>query len=74
MDNFPWLTAMMVVPLIGAALIAALPSAMAARAKELALAVCAVPTLSQPAAAGYARLLRRHATPPLRPRSRTAPV
>ncbi|MCB1301641.1 MAG: NADH-quinone oxidoreductase subunit M, partial [Tetrasphaera sp.] len=38
MDNFPWLTAMMVVPLIGAALIAALPSAMAARAKELALA------------------------------------
>ena len=38
MDNFPWLTAMMVVPLVGAALIAALPAAMAERAKELALA------------------------------------
>ena len=30
----------------------------------LALAVWAVPSLSQPAAAGYARLLRRHAAPP----------
>ena len=38
MENFPWLTAMMVVPLVGAALIAALPAAMAERAKELALA------------------------------------
>lgn len=38
MENFPWLTVMMVVPLVGAALIAALPAAMAERAKELALA------------------------------------
>lgn len=30
----------------------------------LALAAWAVPSLSQPAAAGYARLLRRHAAPP----------
>ena len=30
----------------------------------LTLAVCAVPSLSQPAAKGYARLLRRHAAPP----------
>ncbi|QAZ69295.1 hypothetical protein [Solidesulfovibrio carbinolicus] len=30
----------------------------------LALAVYAVPSLSQPAATGYARLLRRHAAPP----------
>ncbi|GAA1762799.1 NADH-quinone oxidoreductase subunit M [Nostocoides vanveenii] len=37
MDNFPWLSVMLLVPLVGAALIAALPSALAARAKELAL-------------------------------------
>ena len=37
MENFPWLTAMLLVPLVGALLIAALPSAMAERAKELAL-------------------------------------
>ena len=30
----------------------------------LALAVWAVPSLSQPVGAGYARLLRRHAAPP----------
>ncbi len=37
MDNFPWLTVMLLVPLVGAALIAAMPSALAGRAKHLAL-------------------------------------
>ncbi len=37
MDNFPWLTAMLLVPLVGALVIAAMPSALAHRAKHLAL-------------------------------------
>jgi NADH-quinone oxidoreductase subunit M len=34
MDDFPWLTLLMVVPLVGALVIAALPSAMADKAKQ----------------------------------------
>jgi NADH-quinone oxidoreductase subunit M len=37
MSNFPWLTVIGVVPLIGAALVAALPAGMADQAKRLAL-------------------------------------
>ncbi|MBK6888127.1 MAG: NADH-quinone oxidoreductase subunit M [Tetrasphaera sp.] len=37
MDNFPWLTVLMVLPLVGALVIAALPSALADKAKQLAL-------------------------------------
>ena len=35
--TFPWLTLLMVVPLVGALLVAALPAAMADRAKQIAL-------------------------------------
>ena len=39
MDNMPWLTLLMVVPLVGSGLVAVLPSRSSALAKPIALAV-----------------------------------
>jgi len=39
MNDFPWITVIGAVPLVGAALVAALPARLAARAKHIALAV-----------------------------------
>ena len=42
MENFPWLTVLMVLPLAGALVIAALPAALADKAKQVALLVSVV--------------------------------
>ena len=37
MSNVPWLTAMLVIPLVGSLVVACLPSSLASKAKQVAL-------------------------------------
>ncbi|HEU5456351.1 MAG TPA: NADH-quinone oxidoreductase subunit M, partial [Nocardioides sp.] len=51
MTNFPWLTTIMLLPLVGAAVVFALPAGVADRAKHIALGVSGVTLLLTIAAA-----------------------